>query len=326
MKLCDCGCGKEVIWSGGKFLRGHGKRNKEVQEKFKQTCLDRYGSLHPSQSKEVKEKFKQTCLDKYGVESSSQVKEIKEKHKQTCLDKYGVENPSQLKKIKEKKTQTSLINYGTEYPNQSNEIKEKTKQTCLKNYGVEYSLQSEEVKEKKKHTCLKKYGVEYALQSNTVKKKSKQTCLKHYGVENYSQTIEMKNINRISAIKRTEIQKLNGEPLMPCIGPIERNCLNELEIAINKNIVRNDPSFKYVIGRFPDGHIPELKLFIQFDERDHFEDNEMTIYKQDDIDCTLQLASLGYIVYRISEKQWKNNKDQVINQFKELVSSGDKNE
>ena len=43
------------------------------------------------------------------------------------------------------------------------------------------------------------------------------------------------------------------------------------------------------------------------------------IYRQDDIDCTLQLASLGYIVFRISQLEWKNNREKVIEQFKNLV-------
>jgi very-short-patch-repair endonuclease len=45
----------------------------------------------------------------------------------------------------------------------------------------------------------------------------------------------------------------------------------------------------------------------------------MSIYKQDDENCTLELASLGYIIFRISEKQWKENKDQVIERFKILI-------
>ena len=45
----------------------------------------------------------------------------------------------------------------------------------------------------------------------------------------------------------------------------------------------------------------------------------MIIYKQDDIDCTLQLASLGYVVFRVSEKQWKDNPEKIINDFKEFL-------
>ena len=85
------------------------------QEKYKKTCLEKYGSENPMQNKDIREKVKKTCLEKYGSESPMQNKDIREKHKQTCLEKFG-----------------------TEYPGQSEEIKEKKKQTYLKNFGVEH--------------------------------------------------------------------------------------------------------------------------------------------------------------------------------------------
>ena len=126
-------------------------------------------------------------------------------------------------------------------------------------------------------------------------------------------TIDGKEKLRIINIKRTEVQRLNGEPLCPCIGYIERPLLNELQQRTIYNIIRNDISFRYVIGRYPDGHIPELKLFIQFDEDWH------KYTKENDDNCTLELASLGYIVFRISEKQWKENQDKVIADFQNLI-------
>lgn len=117
-----------------------------------------------------------------------------------------------------------------------------------------------------------------------------------------------------------ENQKLNGEPLAPRIGDRERPFLNELQTYTNFKIIRNDILFRYVVGRFPDGHIPELKIFIQYDERVHFQDLECKIYRKDDILCTLQLASLGYIVFRVSDRDWKNCKKKVIQNFKILIN------
>jgi very-short-patch-repair endonuclease len=124
---------------------------------------------------------------------------------------------------------------------------------------------------------------------------------------------------RVSTIKRMEIQYCNGEPLYPFIGKQERLFLDEIQKYTIYKIIRNDNSFRYIIGRFPDGHILELKLFIQFDESFHFVDRKCIIYKQDDINCTLQLASLGYIVFRVSERDWKENKEKIIEQFKQLI-------
>jgi uncharacterized C2H2 Zn-finger protein len=53
-------------------------------------CADKL-SLFKTDQKIKYQKYKQTCLQKYGVENAYQSKEIKEKIKQTCLKKYGVE-------------------------------------------------------------------------------------------------------------------------------------------------------------------------------------------------------------------------------------------
>ena len=335
-KLCECGCGKEVTSKKNRFLKGHHFRGnlgvilkikqtcfkkygvenasqlKEIKDKIKRSCLEHFGTENPSQSKEIQEKKIQTSLKKYGVYHPSQSKEIKEKHIITCKDKYGVENQFQSEEIKDKIKQTYIEKYGVENPSQSKQVKEKKKQTSLKHYGVENPNQSEEVKEKIKQTCLEKYGTEYSLQSKEVKEKSKLACIKKYGVNYYNQTIKSKETSRINCIRMIENQKLNGEPLCVKIGDKERTFLNELQKYTDYFIIRNDISFRYKIGRFPDGHIPELKLFIQFDE--HWHNNT----KENDTNCTLDLASLGYIVYRVSEKQWKENKEQVIEQFKML--------
>ena len=200
----------------------------------------------------------------------------------------------------------------------SEEVQQKKEQTMMKNHGVKYAHQSKELRKNFEQTMIEKHGFKHALQSEKFRKKYQQTSLENYGFENYSHTDRFKNINRIAAIKRIEVQKQNNEPILPCIGISERLFLNELQNYTNYNIIRNDSTFRYVVGRFPDGHIPELKLFIQFDENHHFINNE---YRQDDIECTLQLASLGYIVFRVSERDWKNNKDRVLNQFKELINN-----
>jgi hypothetical protein len=67
-------------------------------EKSKKTRKDKYGNENYNN----REKYKKTCLKKYGVEYSLQSSKIKEKGKNTCLKKYGVEHPSQYKEIHDK--------------------------------------------------------------------------------------------------------------------------------------------------------------------------------------------------------------------------------
>ena len=127
------------------LFRSYPLQSKEIQEKYKNTCLEIYGYKNPSQSNEIKEKKKATCIKNYGVEYSMQSKEIQEKYKTTCLERYGYENPSQ-----------------------SNEIKEKKKATCMKNYGVKYSLQIPEIRNKIKNNSHSKIADDMCYNLDTL--------------------------------------------------------------------------------------------------------------------------------------------------------------
>ena len=104
-------------------------KNKELyatgipQQKFKETCLEKYGVPYPSQNKEindkikakwstgeVQEKVRQTSIERYGVENYTQTQEYKDKSRQTCLEKYGVENYTQTQEYKDRmKAQYDII-------------------------------------------------------------------------------------------------------------------------------------------------------------------------------------------------------------------------
>jgi len=346
MHLCQCGCGKEVTKESNKFINGHNalglKRDPSIALKRKRTCMNRYGVESITQLSDMKEKSKKTCIEKYGVEYAVQSKKVKEKIEKTCLKKYGVKSHNQTESVKEKKKKTCLINFGVENPNQSEEIKEKKKQTCLKNFGVEYPGQSEEVKKKSKISCLEKFGVENPSQSDEIKEKKKQTslnnlgtihnsrsreikekkkqtCIEHFGVDNWAKTEQGRTKSRINYIRMIENQKLNGEPLSPRVGDKERLCLNELQLYTSFNIERQYPSFKYEIGRIPDGYIKELNLVVLFHERNHYLNDNYIEETEDTVRTTKDYISLGLNVFKISEKQWKDNKEQIINDFINLI-------
>ena len=322
IKLCECGCGNTVTKSNNKFLWGHNTRSKENKEKFKLTCLSRYGVECPNQSKEIKEKQKNTCLKNYGVDNVAKIQETKDKIKQICIKHYGVDNPMKVDTIKEKYKQTHQIRFGVDYPGQSKMVQLKSRFTSFKRFGVEYAMQSEKIQQKHKNTMVERHGVEYPIQSKEIEDKIKCSCLDKYGSEYHSQSKQGRLKLRIHAIERCEQQTILGEPSQPCIGVQERPFLNELQKHSEYKIIRNDPSFRYVVGRYPDGHILELKLFIQFDEKEHFLDKDCLIYREDDIRCTKDLESVsGYQVFRVSEKRWKENQEDVINEFKIIINN-----
>ena len=223
-------------------------------------------------------------------------------------------------KFTSKYKQTCLKKYGVEFASQNFLVKEKKKQTCLEKYGVEHPFQSVTIKNKIKQICLNKYGFECPMKSEKIQKKYKQTCLEKYGVDHFFKTIYGKQLCRENIIKLIEKQKINQEPLSPFIGDFERLCLNKLQLFVNYNIQRNSK----IIGYFPDGLIPELNLIIEFDEKHHFIDNWKTYISKDKI-RELELASQGYIIFRISKKDWNENEDYIVSQFESLISEQIKN-
>ena len=204
--------------------------------KYKQTCLEKYGVEYAQQSNKVKDKAKQTCLEKYGVEHYTN----REKSKQTCLEKYGVESNLNIPEVKEKIKQTCLEKYGVEFFTQADVVKEKIKQTCLEKYGVPNGGGSKESLEKIKQTCLKRYGVEYSSQVPEVKIKIKNAL---------SSKIVQDKINNT---KRKNNTFNTSKP--------EENLYKEIK-SIYPSVIR-----QYKESRYPyncDFYIPELDMFIE---------------------------------------------------------------
>jgi hypothetical protein len=56
------------------------------------------------------QKYKKTCIDKYGVDNTYKLKENIEKVKQTCIDKYGVDNVLKLESFKKRVVLTRIKN------------------------------------------------------------------------------------------------------------------------------------------------------------------------------------------------------------------------
>jgi len=295
--------------------KGYRKTCNKHSFKLSQIAIkEQYGVDNISQCEFIKKKKEETCFKNHGVKSMlhSEARKILD---QMNLENFGVKNLSSLDKTKQKIKNSFKEKYGTTCALQVIGFRNQYKQTCQTKYGCENPLQNELLRKKQQNSLVLNYGVEYPLQSNEIKERSKQTCMDHYGVDNFSKTPQGKELSRINFIRMIENQTLYGEPLSPRVGDDERLFLNDLQQYTVYNIIRNDISFRYMIGRFPDGHIPELKLFIQFDE--HWHTNKY--HTQNDIDCTLQLASLGYIVFRVSEKDWTSNKEKIIQQFQTLI-------
>ena len=94
-----------------------------IKELIKQNNLVKYGETHPFKTKyyrkllsdiisseDVQNKIRQTCLEKYGVDNPFKSKEMQNKIKQTNLEKYGFEHAMQSKQIQQKAHETKKKN------------------------------------------------------------------------------------------------------------------------------------------------------------------------------------------------------------------------
>ena len=107
----------------------------ETRDKYRKTCLEKYGTDNIFSSEIGKEKIKQTNLRKYGVEHNHQCKEVVDKMKQTCIEKYGNECSLNNPEVRQKAVNKWKENWGTDHPWKCKEIRENIKQTCIEKYG-----------------------------------------------------------------------------------------------------------------------------------------------------------------------------------------------
>ena len=121
---------------------------KEIQQKSRQTTLEKYGVENVSQNKEVQSKIRATHLERFGVSCNLKSLEAKEHFKNVCLERYGVENPMMSKCIQEKAKMTIYKKYGVYFPVQNINIKHKMQQTCLRKYGFRNPSQYLPIKRK----------------------------------------------------------------------------------------------------------------------------------------------------------------------------------
>ena len=205
-------------------------------ERTKEVCLERYGTVNPAALPEIKDKIKQTMLDRYGVEYVGQAEISKQKMKEVFLEKYGVDHYSKTEEFKQ---------YIAE--NKDN-ITAKVKATFLERYGVDNALKVPEFQNKRTNTVIAKYG-----QSNfNNRKKARETALKRYGTTNIFAVPEVQ-------AKQQATKRKNGT--FNTSAPEERIYIKLCEKYGNDKVIR-----QYKDKRYPfmcDFYIKSLDLFIE---------------------------------------------------------------
>lgn len=157
---------------------------------------------------------------------------------------------------------------------------------------------------------------EFALNHNAMKRPevSKKISDIKRGIPRSAET---KRKLRLAQIKRVSDQYANGEPCHPTIGNNERVVLDKLEkvfnIIIERQILIDD------LGYWVDGCIKDKKIFIEFDEEFHFKNSEII---QKDIDRQKEIENkTSSIFFRIRERDWLINENEVISNFRIFLES-----
>lgn len=93
-----------------------------TNNKYKETCMYKYGVDNISKLSSTHDKIRKTSMLRYGVTSFSKLDLCKENHKQKMLDKYGVTSFSKTDDFVIKQRITSLERFGFENASQCPEI------------------------------------------------------------------------------------------------------------------------------------------------------------------------------------------------------------
>jgi hypothetical protein len=194
--------------------------SKEVREKAKVSCIEKYGVENVSQSKDIKTKKIESMKQHFGMSHHLMLNSQKIKQKQTCIEKYGVENVSQDSSIQHKKALTCIEHFSVDNAFKASQIKEKIKNTNLEKYGTSSHTQNKQYKNNIKQQIFEKYGVSSHTQREEVKSKTKQTCLKKYGAENPSNCAEINDKKRLTLLLK--------------FLPIMKQYLNRLNLEIQE--------------------------------------------------------------------------------------------
>lgn len=87
----------------------------EGKERFRQTCLKKFGVPYPLMAKPAQKKRTRTFQERYGVSHYSKTKDFKTKYRETARSKYGVDHPMQSEETVKKLRSTSRDRYGVPY-------------------------------------------------------------------------------------------------------------------------------------------------------------------------------------------------------------------
>lgn len=275
VKCCskECSAKRKLLGSvkGNITLSQNPEKRKEIYEKAKKTCKERYGAENFGASKQAIQKAVETKKSKDYTESYKKMVE-------TRKEKYG-EDYTNL----EKYTSTCLERYGCKSFLESEYAREKIKQTCQERYGSDNFLTSEEFRNRN----IEKYGVDNPWKSSEFRDLIKQKRFEQMGVTD-KRFLRFKNtedLNREGFLKFFENGLLDITKIMIYFemnwnvlkGFLDRFELSELPRKYSKSLAQSKLFSRIAVENKIincrntikplelDIYLPDFKLAIEYD-------------------------------------------------------------
>lgn len=305
-KGCYCGNVTRFI----SFSRGYleycsitcSSNSDKTREKYKRTCLEKYGVDNVSNSDLIKNKKEKTFYARYGKSTYLQTQESKNK----IISKLGVDNPFKSDKIQNKIRESNLRKYGTEFILQIPEIREKSKKTNLEKYGSDHFSKTSIWKDKMRSLNNNLFIESLDLPSNYsfISKNNQSNILKHHDCGN-----EFEIQTQLMRLRRK-----NKSEICRICNKIEYKLQNDVLNYINS--IYDGTIEKYRDSKYEiDIYLPELKLGFEFNglywHSELFKNSDYHINKR------LYFMDREIRIINIWEDDWKFKNDIV----KSIISS-----
>lgn len=320
---------KLYIFANKKHFCYCGNKTKFIS--FKKGYLEFCSILCSSNNQKTRDKYKKTCLSKYGVDNVSSFDYVKKKKEKTFIEKYGVSTYLQTDSSKSK----IISKYGVDNPFKSKEVQNLIKKTNLEKYGNECSLLSKEVREKSIKTIISRYGVDHFSKTDIWKNKTKNSNNYNYikslklpdtytflykdGNNNFIRHLECNSEFSIQTQLLRLRMKKNVEICRNCnkIEFYSENNLLDYISSIYKGQIFKWKDKKYEIDIF----LPELKLGFEFNGL--YWHSELFKDKNYHLDKTKYFKEMGIRIINIWEDDWLYKGDIVKSIIKSNISCSD---
>jgi len=291
-----------------------------IQRNLKAKGIDDPSITHPSQLPWYKEKYRKTCMERYGADDYMRSEEGKERVRKIVRERYGVDNAMQCEDVAERSLKLSDGTYRVASPETKAKIK-----SSFERFEGGHPMRDPKIKWKITQSNLAKYGVESPSQRHiseraiailSDKESMEQMIEEHTFLSNVADELGVS----FSAVQRSAANL--GIPIKQTTSKSEDD-LADLISGWGFDIVRNtrEPLREY--RREVDIFIPEANLCVEFNGVYWHSE----IYKARDYHQRKSLAAheSGLSMVHVWEDDWNDpvKREIIIKKIKSKLVGGD---